>query len=66
MTSGSRNECSDYADFSYFCVPYFTCDEDSKIITDGTELLDPRVGDVDCSAGETCHRCPDKDVLCGL
>jgi len=44
---GSR--CSEFSDFGYFCVPFFQCDDDSNIITDGRTLFDPRVSDIDCN-----------------
>jgi len=44
-----RPRCSDFVDFGYFCVPFFQCDDDSNIITDGETLFDPRLSDLDCN-----------------
>jgi len=52
-----RPQCSDYADFGFFCVPFFQCDDDSHIITDGTTLLDPRDTD-----NADCDQAPDMKV----
>eukprot|EP00090_Calanus_glacialis_P004714 TRINITY_DN13548_c0_g1_i3.p1 TRINITY_DN13548_c0_g1~~TRINITY_DN13548_c0_g1_i3.p1 ORF type:complete len:457 (-),score=110.09 TRINITY_DN13548_c0_g1_i3:90-1460(-) len=42
-------QCQDFADFGYYCVPYYQCDGNNKIITDGGELFDPRQsGDTGC------------------
>ena len=47
-----RNQCKDFVDFGYFCVPFYQCDEESLIRIDGSTLLDPRLGDVDCEEGK--------------
>lgn len=42
-------QCKDFTDFGYYCVPYYQCDGNNKIITDGGELFDPRqAGDTEC------------------
>jgi len=48
-----KRQCEDLADFGYFCVPFYQCDEESKVITDGGFLIDPRLGDVDCNDAPT-------------
>ena len=47
-----RNQCKDFVDFGYFCVPFYQCDEESLIRIDGSTLLDPRLGDMDCDEGK--------------
>jgi hypothetical protein len=45
-------QCADFADFGYFCVPYYQCDRQNKINIDGDGLIDPRVeGEPDCDSG---------------
>ena len=39
--------CSEFAGCGYFCVPYYQCGSDNKIITDGDGLIDPREADED-------------------
>jgi len=51
--------CSEYGDFGYFCVPFFQCDDDSNIITDGETLFDPREADPDPL---DCNKEPEKNV----
>ena len=46
-----ENKCADHTDFGYFCVPYYQCDAQNKIITDGIGLVDPRTGDDECPEG---------------
>jgi len=44
MPQGDQREarCGDYSDYGYFCVPYYQCSAQNKIITDGVGLVDPR------------------------
>jgi len=37
-----KRQCSEYNDVGYYCVPFYQCDEDSKIIIDGEGIVDPR------------------------
>ena len=40
-----REECSFYTEsHGYECVPYYQCDEDGAILTDGAGLIDIRFG----------------------
>jgi len=41
-------QCSGLAEYGYYCVPFYQCDQDSKIIIDGTGLVDVRATEVDC------------------
>eukprot|EP00092_Neocalanus_flemingeri_P038097 GFUD01041467.1.p1 GENE.GFUD01041467.1~~GFUD01041467.1.p1 ORF type:complete len:401 (-),score=72.78 GFUD01041467.1:105-1307(-) len=43
-----QKQCSDYVDYGYYCVPFYNCDANSGIMTDGTGLIDPRITEVDC------------------
>jgi len=47
------NLCRNYLQFGYFCVPYYQCNTQNKIITDGGDLFDPRQADdnQDCLTG---------------
>jgi len=47
-------QCKSFDEFGYYCVPYYQCDENNKIITNGIGLLDPRSTD-------TCEE-PDHNV----
>ena len=49
-THGQDKFCSDYNDYGYACVPYYQCNKENKIITDGAGLFDPRTG-YDCKKG---------------
>eukprot|EP00092_Neocalanus_flemingeri_P013919 GFUD01015015.1.p1 GENE.GFUD01015015.1~~GFUD01015015.1.p1 ORF type:complete len:449 (-),score=99.83 GFUD01015015.1:99-1445(-) len=44
LSQGEQEErfCSDYSDCGYHCVPYYQCDRQNKIITDGAGLIGPR------------------------
>ena len=45
-------QCTDFSDFDYFCVPFFLCDNENNIITDGEFLIDERGPDpVNCDKG---------------
>ena len=40
-------DCSEFGDISYYCVPYYQCDDCNTIIVDGAGLFDDR-NEVEC------------------
>lgn len=52
VSSDSTTQCTSYADYGYFCVPYYQCNGDNVIVTDGQDLFDPRQAGVECPAGQ--------------
>ena len=38
-------DCSDYGSLSYYCVPYYQCDDCNTVIVDGKGLFDERDGE---------------------
>merc|ERR1711892_852452 len=40
-------KCSAFVDWGFFCVKYYLCDDDQRIITSGKGILDPRQSDDD-------------------
>jgi len=44
MPQGEQREvrCGEFSDYGYYCVPYYQCNAQNKIITDGVGLVDPR------------------------
>jgi len=61
-------DCSDYGSLSYYCVPYYQCDDCNTVIVDGKGLFDERDGE--CATNEkheqatksTCNKI--LDVCC--
>ena len=47
------SRCEEWKEAGYECVPYYTCDECNKIITDGSSLFDPRDGDPEDECGQS-------------
>lgn len=47
------SECEEWKEAGYECVPYYTCDECNKIITDGSSLFDPRDGEPEDECGQS-------------
>ena len=47
------SRCEEWKEAGYECVPYYTCDECNKIITDGSSLFDPRDGEPEDECGQS-------------
>ena len=39
-----ERQCNDYQEFGYHCVPYYQCNDNNIIKTDGAGLIGPRSG----------------------
>jgi len=58
----TSNNCTDYADQGFRCVPYYSC-EDGEIVIDGAGLFNPRLGSDPLLDAEN-SKCPGHLEMC--